>query len=121
MSSSESRGFIKSKEGTIGFDRESRCALIRGFEQNQAVVRELKKIVEEREVEFFAKILSDSVEDRYIISDEMKTIYGQVAKRELERIDAEDEDDDDLLCGHSVEEHQEALRSVVEKMEPAVN
>ena len=33
----------------------------------------------------------------------------------------EDEDGEDLFCGHSVEEHKEALGSVVEKMELKVN
>ena len=46
-------------------------------------------------------------------SEEMKTVYVQIAKMELERIDAEDEDDEDLICGHSVDEHRQALDPVV--------
>ena len=39
----------------------------------------------------------------------------------VEDFDDEDEDDEDISCGHSVEDHQESLRMVMEKMEPAVN
>ena len=58
---------------------------------------------------------------KFVPSEEMKTVYSQIAKRELERIDAEDEDDENLTCGHTVEEHRQALEVVVKKMIPTIN
>lgn len=75
----------------------------------------------EKNIKIFADILPNTDEMKFVPSDDMKTAYGQIAKRELERIDATDEDDEDLSCGHSVDEHKEALRLVLEKMEPSIN
>lgn len=123
----ESKEFPGSVEGTVKFSKETCCALERGFEQNPEVVKQLEGIVGEKKAKLFKDILFNSLspkdrpEMKFVPSEEMKTIYSQIAKRELERIDAEDEDDEDLSCGHSVDEHKEALMSVVEKMEPRIN
>lgn len=112
----------------VRFDVETMCALERGFEQNPEVAKELEGIVGERLAKLFKDILFNALDLKnrapmtFILEkEEAKIVYGQIAKRELERIDAEDEDDNDLTCGHSVDEHREALRVVVEKMEPTVN
>lgn len=61
------------------------------------------------------------MEIKYDPSEELKTTYSQIAKRELERIQAEDEDDEDLTCGHPIGDHVRALQNIVKKMEPTVN
>ena len=117
----ESKEFPGSAEGTVKFDKETCCALERGFKNNPVVVKELEEVVGKEKMKTFAEILPNTDEMKFVPSEEMKTVYSQIAKRELERIEAEDEDDEDLLCGHSVEEHRQALATVVEKMEPKVN
>jgi hypothetical protein len=125
--SKESQEFPGSVEGTVKFEQETCCALERGFEQNPRVAKELAEIVGKDKVKLFKEILFNSLdpdsrpEMKFVPSEEMKMVYGQIAKKELERMDAEDEDDADLSCEHSVEEHKEALESVVEKMEPRIN
>lgn len=119
--SRDSLEFPGSVEGTIQFDKDVCCALKRGFEENSVLVEQLARIVGEKNIKIFSDILSNTDEMKFVPSDDMKTAYGQIAKRELERIDATDEDDEDLSCGHSVDEHKEALGSVMEKMEPSLN
>lgn len=122
-----SEEFPGSVEGTVKFEQETCCALERGFEQNLEVAKELAEIVGQDKVKLFKEILFNSLnpgsspEIKFVPSEDMKTVYSQIAKRELERIDAEDEDSEDLSCGHSVEEHKEALETVVKKMEPNIN
>ena len=110
-----------SVEGTVKFEKETCCALGRGFEQNPGVVQQLKELMGPVEVNNFIEILPNTDEMKSVPSEEMKTVYGQIAKRELERIEAEDEDDEDLTCGHTVDEHREALKAVVEKITSTIN
>ena len=123
----ESKEFPGSVEGTVKFEQEICCALERGFEQNPEVAKELASIVGEDKIKIFKDILFNSLdpdsrpEIKFVPSEEMQMVYGQIAKRELERIEAEDEDDEDLSCGHSVDEHRDSLNSVIEKMEPTMN
>ena len=121
MRSGESLEFPGSVERTVRFDKETCCALGRAFRQNPGVAKELEAIVGEENMRNFTDVLPHADELTFDQSEESKTVYGQIAKRELERIDKEDEDDEDLTCGHTVDEHQEALREVVEKMGPTVN
>lgn len=120
-----SRGSLEfpgSVEGTVKFGKETCCALKRGFEQNSNLVKRLADIIDDDEkMKLFEEILDDTDEMKFVPSEEMKTVYVQIAKKELERIKTEGEDDNDLSCGHSVFEHQEALKSVVEKMKSVVN
>ncbi|MEX2090861.1 MAG: hypothetical protein WD989_01860 [Candidatus Paceibacterota bacterium] len=116
----ESLEYPGSVEGTVKFEKETCCALERGFEHNPGVVQELKKALGSQEVNMMVDILPNTEEMKFVPSENMKTVYGQIAKRELERIQAEDEDDEDLSCGHSVEDHIQALERVMEKMEPEV-
>ena len=113
----------KAIERKITFDGETICALGRAFKKNPEVVRDLAGVVGEENMKIFTDILinTNEMEIKYDPSEELKTLYGQIAKRELERIEAEDEDDEDLTCGHTVDEHREALETVVEKMTPTVN
>jgi len=120
--------FPGSVEGTIEFDEITCCALERGFEQNPIVVKQLEEIAGPDKVKLFKDILFNNLNPSkrapiklVPAKEEVRTVYGQIAKRELERIDAEDEDDEDISCGHSILEHQWALSSIVEKMEPVVN
>ena len=122
MSFGESLEFPGSVEGTVKFDKETCCALERAFKQNPGVAKELEAIVGgEENMRNLTDVLPHADELTFDQSEASKTVYGQIAKRELERIAAEDEDDEDLTCGHTVDEHQEALREVVEKMEPTIH
>ncbi|OGN08918.1 MAG: hypothetical protein A3J46_02565 [Candidatus Yanofskybacteria bacterium RIFCSPHIGHO2_02_FULL_41_11] len=121
-----SKEFPGSIEGTVRFDEETLCALERGLEQNPEVAEQLEEIVGEK-AKIFRDILSNTLDPKhrapikFVPNDEARTFYSQIAKRKLERIDAEDEDDEDLTCSHSVDEHRRALEIVVEKMTPTVN
>ena len=117
----ESLEFPGSVEGTVKFDKETCCALERGFQQNLGLVQQLKEMMGPVEVNNFIEILPNTDEMKFVPSEKMKMVYGQIAKRELERIEAEDEDDKDITCGHTVEDHIHALQNVVEKMSPTVN
>lgn len=58
---------------------------------------------------------------KFVPSEEMQTIYSQIAKTELKRIEDQEENNHDLSCGHSVDQHRQALVTVVEKMKPTTN
>jgi len=117
----ESLEFPGSVEGTVKFNKETCCALARAFKQNPGVAKELETVVGEENMRNLTDVLPHADEFTFDQSEESKTVYSQIAKKELERIAAEDEDDEDLACGHSVDEHRQALQSVVEKMTPMVN
>lgn len=117
----ESLEFPGSVEGTVKFSKETCCALERGFEQNPELVQELKEMMGPVAINNFAEILPNTEEMKFVPSDEMKAVYSQMAKRELERIQAEDEDDEDLTCGHSIGDHVRALQNVVDKLNPVVH
>ena len=110
-------------ERKIKFDGETICALKRAFKKNPEVARNMADVVGEKNMKIFTDILTNTneMEIKYDPSEELKTAYSQIAKRELERIDAEEEDDEDLVCGHSVDEHRQALREVVGKTEPTIH
>ena len=110
-------------ERKVKFDEETIRALKRAFKKNPEVARNMADVVGEKNIRIFTDILTNTneMEIKYDPSEELKTAYSQIAKRELERIDAEEEDDEDLACGHSVDEHRQALREVVEKMELTIN
>lgn len=112
----------------IRFDAETMCALERGFEKNPEVAKELEEVVGEKLVQLFKDILFNTADPKRRApvtfipeKKEANIVYSQIAKRELERIEAEDEDDEDLTCGHTIEDHIYALQNVVEKMGPTVN
>lgn len=115
--------FPGSVEKKITFDGETICALGRAFKKNPEAAEELAEVVGKEKMKTFTDILENTneMEIKYDPSEELKTTYSQIAKRELERIQVEDEDDEDLACGHSVGDHVRALQNVVEKMEPTVN
>ena len=83
----ESQEFPGSIEGTVKFEQETCCALERGFEQNPVVAKELVGIVGEEKVKLFKDILFNSLdphdrpEMKFVPSEEMRTVYGQIAKK----------------------------------------
>jgi hypothetical protein len=123
--SRESLESSESAEKFFEFGEDVCCALRRGFEQNPSTVKQLIQEMGEKgeqKVAFFKELLLDPEEGiDFNLQHELKTTYNQIAKRELERIQAEDEDDEDLKCGHSLDEHMDALEYVVEKTEPTVH
>ena len=121
MSSHEIPEIYDPVEGSLEFDEDICCALKRGFEQNPSVVKELESVVKNKdEIRLLQDSLSNPDEIDPTFSEEMKIVYSQIAKRELGRTINYDEDKD-LLCGHSVDEHILALKEVLAKMEPKVN
>ena len=122
MSSEAHKEFSPSIHEVVHFDEIDCCALKRGFDMNPILTEELKKIVGERSIKYFSGELLDFKDDEdVVVYDEVRTAYSQVAKRELERITAEDEDDLDLSCDYTVKEHQDALREVLKKIGPTIN
>jgi hypothetical protein len=124
--SHELKEFSGLAEKEIEFDEDVCCALKRAFKMNPEVDKELEKIVGRPAINFFIRKLSNFDGDRdkqkspqYM--DMMETVYSQIAKRELERIEAEDEDDEDIVCGHSVDDHRESLELVLNKTKPVVH
>lgn len=109
----------------IVFDEETICALGRAFDKNPGAARELEEIVGQEKVRLSKEILvntgSGGITMKYEPEQGFKTVYGQIAKRELERIEEESEDDENLNCGHTIEDHIYALQDVVEKMSQTVN
>lgn len=103
-------------DGTIKFDKDICCALERAVNQNPKTVKRLEDIIDnDDEVAGFKGMLSHPEID-FEPSEDMKMFYSQLATKELDRIDAEGEKEDDLICGHSTAEHQDALKMVVDKM-----
>ena len=127
MNFKESKEFNVIAEGTVEFYKETCCALYRAFKKNPELVEQLKGIVGKEKIKLFANILFNSLaplkwpEMRFVPSEEMKTVYSQIAKRELERITTENEDDTDLSCEHTIDEHLTALGEVVKNMAPVIN
>ena len=112
----------------LELNEDIRCALRRAFEMNPEVAKELKAIVKSPvKFDFLREVLDDSGDNEgggiatLKPFDEAETVYGQIAKRELERIEAEGEGDGDLVCEHTVSEHEDALRLVLEKFGPSIN
>ncbi len=117
----KSEEIIDTVEGKFELDEEICCALDRGFEQNPGVVKQLLEVVSDESMKFYTDILANATEMKFVPTEEIKMVYSQIAKRELERIAEEGEGDEALTCGHSIEEHQLALMEALEKMEPTVN
>ena len=124
----ESLEFTGMPKGTVEFNEETCCALERGFEQNPTMVKQLEEAIGENKVKIFKDILFNSLDPqkrppmKFVpVTEEVKTLYGQIAERELERIEAEDEDDEDISCGHTIDEHIWALKKVVERMKSVVH
>ena len=109
--------YVESIEGTVEFGEEACCALRRAFEQNPGVVGDLETIAGDAK----SKLFDEANEVGFIPSDEAKIVYSQIAKRELERIETYAENDDDISCGHTIDDHIWALKDVVNKMEPTIN
>ena len=116
----ESKEYKGSIEGTVKFDKET-CALERAFNLNPEAVEQLKEVVGEKNIKTFSGILPSTEEMKFVPSEEMRTVYGQIAKTELKRMEEQEENNEDLSCGHSVEQHRQALVVVVEKMKPTLN
>ena len=122
----EIKDFVESMESSVEtgmeFDEVACCVLNRAFEKNPEVTKRLEDIVDDDEIfGSFRRMLEGSENIKFTPEDNMKTVRSQIAKRELERINSEDEDDKDLECGHSVDDHVSALEYIVEKMGTKVN
>ena len=121
----KSKEFPSSVEGTVRFEKETCCALEHGFERNPEAVRQLEEMMGKDKVRLFKEILSNTLnpsdrpEMKFVPTEEMKTVYGQIAKRELEELNKEK--DESLSCDHTIEEHRRALEDVVRQVEPMAN
>lgn len=106
---------------TVIFTKEMCCALQSGFVLNPALVEQLEDMIGKDRVRIFSQILpnTNEMEIKYDPSEELKTVYGQIAKKEIERIKAEHQLN--LTCGHSVCGHIEALNFLVAKLNPIVH
>jgi len=121
MSYRESEQFIEPLE-RIEFSDKTFCALKRGFEENPGLVGELERTVGKEEVKFYFEIVEEMENSPNLVkSYNIGKVYSKIAERELERISAEDEDDDDLSCEHTVEDHQEGLREVLKILKQTIH
>jgi len=108
-------------ETILKFDETTRCALRRGFEMNTTVVEELRKIMDGEQIELVIELLKNFDDnDDFGAMNDFKTIYVQIAKAELKRIE-NGVQDKDMACGHFVDEHKKVLEEVIKTVEPAIN
>lgn len=108
-------------EGAVEIDEVVWCALKHAFEVNPEAVKKLEEGMRVKDMDILRSAFDGVERMRITPSDKMKTVYSQIAKKELERMEAGKDDDDDLSCGHSREDHEESLRMIVEKMSGTVN
>lgn len=114
-----SQEFPQSVEGTVGFNRFETCALAQAFAKNKDTVEELKAIVGPEKLRILAAVLPTTESMTFVPSDDVKIAYGQIAKKEIERLTATPEIKP--RCGHSVDEHKKALRLVIDKLQIVTN
>ena len=111
-------------EGGIEFDEIDCCALDRAFEMNPEVTSQLKDIFNDDEnFGTFRRILKGAKDGegiKFSLEDRMNMICSQIAKLELQRMDAV-EYDEKLSCDHPMRDHIDSLKDIVKKMEPTIH
>jgi len=104
--------------GTIELDKPECHALECAFANNPKTIVQLAELADERDMELWAEELKGTSHLVFIPSEAMKTVYFQVADAEIKRLAR---GDGKLYCGHSKEEHLEALQSVESTFSQPVN
>jgi hypothetical protein len=96
--------------GTVELGEPECCALEHAFAKNPKTISELTSFVDMENLELWKDELAETERLVFVPNEKMKTAYSQIAKAELKRLAHEEAD---FHCGHSPEEHKEALQSVV--------
>jgi hypothetical protein len=94
------------------------CALQTAFVKNPDVVRQLEDLAGRRELGVIKEELQETSYLSLIADPITKAIYTQLAEAELKRLQ---ETTDRFSCGHSGEEHERALRSVISTCAAPIN
>jgi hypothetical protein len=106
-------------EGTIEFNEMTCCAMAHAFARNRAAVEKLKEIIPPDKLRKMAEILPTTKNMTFVPSEEMQTVYSQIAKAELERLKTEKTPD--FYCDHSINQHVKALQNALKEVSPKTN
>ncbi len=115
----ESRGGPLSPERpeSVYLNKIECCALAHGFAKNPKTVSALMDLMDKKDLKLDADILLRSAKLPVPLdkkNEKLRIAYSQVTEAELKRI-AENQDLK-FHCKHSATEHEQALRSALEKL-----
>jgi hypothetical protein len=112
-------GFEKAP-GVVELNELECCALRQSFAKNPQTISQLMDFVDNKKLKLCADELVNSKGLGLRPDDDTKTAYSQIAKAELRRLEDENTE---FKCayGHSLEEHKQALQSVVSVFSKPVN
>lgn len=113
MRVSDIEGFAEGPERII-FDEIDCCALANAFAKNPEAIKTLSGAMDPKKLKASADILINTTGIGFQRNEEVGMAYSQMAEAELERL--KKTDDPDFYCAHSEEEHEKALKSVIEKL-----
>lgn len=99
----------------VKFEEAECCALRYAFASNPKTAALLVKAIGEEKVRLSAEILNRTSRLGFPHNPEVDEIYYEIAQAELSRIEKGEVHFD---CGHSTEEHKEALLSVISMTTP---
>lgn len=104
----------------VKFEEVHCCALRHAFanSSNIDVVASLVKAIGEEKVKLSAEILNKTFRLGFPHNPEIDEIYYEIAAAELERLEKIKEGEANFSCGHSAEEHKEALLSIIAMTAP---
>ncbi len=108
-------------KGVIEFDEITCCALEQAFAKNRETVQRLQEIIGADELEKISNILPTTKSMAFIPSEDMKIAYSQIAKQEEERLNNQVPEDFVCKYRHTSTQHINALKLLVEKIEPRLN
>lgn len=94
------------------------CALAHGFAKNAEAVSTLIELVDKEKLKAATDILIKTKHVAFPHNDAIETAYAQIARVELERLDA---GKNGLHCQHSPDEHKKALSAVVANLAKPTN
>ncbi len=112
------RNYMERAPGTVELDEAECHALECAFTNNPKIIAQLAELADERDMKLWAEELKGTSHLVFVPSEVMKTVYFQIADAEIERLA---HGNNTLYCGHSSEDHLEALRSIESTFSQSVN
>jgi hypothetical protein len=104
--------------GSVELDEAECHALECAFANNPGTIAQLTQLADKRDMELWEEELKGTSHLVFVPDEAMKTVYFQIADAEIKRLARENVA---LYCGHSNEDHVEALKSVESIFGPTVN
>lgn len=104
----------------VKFNELECCALCKAFEDNPNLVVEFDEFIPGNRMEIYQEILINTSGMRFTLTGEAADVYRSFAVVEIKRV-KELNQNERLLCGHTVGEHVKSLGMVVEKMNSVAN